>query len=294
MSLSQVRGYFGVHSIAPYNVNTGKFYGMVRVLKGSSFSLTGETIDLTGGSQPYPWLVEDGLITEELALNFGEFPDFLYEVFLGKKPTANAAQALGSVDTLTDVNGTLVDATTGLASIGIKTSSEGDLKFGSYLIEAITATTVNVYASSNVDFNRGTDTVFNGDDLSIIAADITIGDTSDVQDITDFGLEITGGSGTVAMTIGDTAKFNVQPPNSGSSIVKVGGVADSFAEFGALVYGQKRGNSEMVELDIYRLKGIGLPHNFTPKEWAESEVTAKAFYDSAKDGVFSVRTIKPV
>ena len=68
MALSNPRIVFGVHSVSPYSRTTGEFYGILKVLGGSSLSLSGELLKLNGGSRKYPWAVEDGLITAEMTL----------------------------------------------------------------------------------------------------------------------------------------------------------------------------------------------------------------------------------
>lgn len=294
MALSNPRAIYGIHSVTPYNINTGEFYGTMKVLQSSSLALTGELISLNGGSSKYPWAVEDGLITSELALSFNQYDDFLFELMLGKKPTANAAEASGSITTLTNKNGALVEATTGIASVGIKTGSEADLKFTKYVVKAVDATTVDVYAASDIDFKSGEDKSFESDLLKITATPLTITDTSGVTEVPGYGIELTGGSGTVAMTADDTATFEVRSANSESMDVVIGGAGDVFPEWGAIVVAQKRGTSEMFEIDLFRVKAVGLPIGFNTNEFSQAEITAQAFYDSNRNGIMSVRHIKPV
>lgn len=295
MALSDPRIVFGIHSVTPYNRTTREPYGILKVLQGSTFSLSGDLISLNGGSFRFPWAIEDGNITAELSMTFNEYPDFLYTLFLGKEPTANSAEASGNVSTITNASGTsVVDATTGIASVAATSGDEADLKFGTIVVKAASATTVDLYYSSDVDFNRGTDGSFENDLLKVTSSPITIPDSGATVTDTTFGLEFTGGSGTVGMTAGDTAVFSVRPINSGSSEVVVGGVSDVFPEFGAYVYAQQRGSGQMFELDIYRLKALGLPHNFNSKEFSEAEVTAQAYYDSTRSGVFSMVNVTPV
>ena len=297
MALSNPRTIFGVHSFSPYNITTGEFYGTVKVLDSSSLTLSGETIDLTGGSSNYPWAVEDGLITSELSLSFSQYEDFLFEIFLGKSPTANAAEAGGSVTTLTDKLGVIVNATTGIASVDIKSGSETDLKFAKFVVKVVTATTVDVYMSSDADITRGTDGEYQNDLLKITATPLTILDSSGVVEVPGYGVELTGGSGTVALdtagAVGDTATFSTKPINTKSMDVTIGGSSDVVPEFGAIIMAEQRGNSEMMEIDLFRVKGVGMPIGFTKKEWSVAEVTAKAFYDSTRNGVFSLRHVTP-
>jgi len=297
MALSDPRGIFGVHSFSPYNVTSGDFYGTVKVLDSSNLVLSGETIDLTGGSNKYPWAVEDGLISSEMSLAFSQYEDFLFEIFMGKSPTSNAAEASGSVTALANKSGTVINATTGIASIGLKSGSSADLKFGKFIIEVISGTTVDVFLSSDADITRGTDGTYQNDLLKVTSSALTVPDTGGAVEIPGFGVEIIGGSGTVnletAGAIGDTAGFSTRPVNTKSMDVTIGGTADTIPEFGAIIMAQSRGNGEMFEIDAFRCKAIGLPIGFTKKEWSSAEVTAKLIYDSTRNGVFSIRHVTP-
>lgn len=293
MALSNPRAFYGIHSVAPYRRTDNTPYGILRVLGDSSLSLTGELVSLNGGSNKYPWVVEDGLITAELALTFREYPDWVFELFLGASVTANAAQATGSVSAIENVSGTsIVDAATGIDSVAATGADEADLKFATYVVKATGANTVDIFASTNVDFGQGTNASFEGDDLSILASDITIPDTGGTVAVADFGLTFTGGSGTIAFTTGDSAKFQVKPINTGSSDITVGASASVFPSFGAFVVAAKRGSFEMVEFDLFNVKAVGLPIGLTENAFSEASVTAQAFYDSERDGVFAVRTVK--
>lgn len=295
MALSAPRVFFGVHSFSPYSRSTGLPYGIVKVLKGSSLSMEGELSELMGGSSKNAWAVEDGAIKTEMGLKFSEYPDFLFELFMGIAPTANAAETAGAVaTTLTNVYGTSAkSATVGVASVGLKSGSSADVKFGKYIMKVVSATTVDVYYLSDIDIARGSNGTMQGDTLKVTASALTIA-TSTAVTIPSFGLELTGGSGTIGMTTGDTASFAIRPVNTGSSTVRIGAAADTtFPEFGALVYAQKRGNSEITELDLFRCKAAGMPLGFESNGWSESEVKIKVFYDSDKNGLFDFTHVKP-
>lgn len=291
MALSDPRLNFGVHSVTPYNRTTGVPYGILKVLGNSSLNLTGEQIDLFGGSARFAWDTGDGTITSEMSLAVKELPDFLFQLFLGKTPTVNSAEATGNVSTITNKNGTsVVSATVGIASVAATGSDEADLKFGRYTVVATGANTVDLYCMSDVDFARGTDAEFEDDTLSIASA-ITIPDTGGTVAVADFGLTFTGGSGTVAFTTGDTATFEVRPINTASTTVRVGGTADTFPYFGSVIMAQQKADGRMFEIDAFKCKSLGMPLNFQEKAFSEFEITVKVLYDSAKNGVFDMREV---
>lgn len=289
---SAPRSFYGVHSFTPYSRTNATPYGIIKVLKSSSLSLSATLVDLLGGSNKYPWNSEEGEIKAELSLKFGEFPNFLFTLFLGKAPTAVSTEATGSVTALTNYNGTSVVATTGIATVNLISASDADLKFGKYTVVAVSTTTVDVYMSSDCDMGRGTNGSYTTDTLKIAAAQTIT--QSVATSITGYGFKLTGGGGTIGMTVGDSATFYVLPDHTGASTVVIGGIADQvYPEFGAIVMAQKRGNQEMVEIDCYRCKAAGMPLNFSENAWAEGDVKIKLLYDSSLDGVFQFRHVKP-
>jgi len=62
MPLSKPRTIYGIHEVVPYFLDSGLPYGVIRVLAGSTISLAGELVSLTGGSSSYPWDAQDGNI----------------------------------------------------------------------------------------------------------------------------------------------------------------------------------------------------------------------------------------
>lgn len=291
MSRTAPRALFGVHGVTLYRRSNGLPYGELRVLKGSSLSMQAELVGLKGGSNKYDWAVEEGAIEAELTLNVGQIEDFMMELFLGKAPTALTAEATGNVSTLTNVKGTSVmNGTNGISVVGATAADEADLKFGKYAIIATATQTFDLYLLSSIDIHRGTDVDFTTDAMKIETG-LSVASASAVSAAT--GLTFTK-VGTPAFTVGDTATFAVRPINSGGSTVRVGGQADqSFPEFGALVYAQKRGNQEITELDIFRCKGAGMPLPFEMGAFAGFELKIKCMYDDALDGLFDWRHVKP-
>lgn len=109
-------------------------------------------------------------------------------------PAINSANIKGS---------SVLNATTGLIA-GLKAGSEASLKAGAYIIIARSASSVDVIATTK-DF-KTVNGVLNASPLSI-----TTGTSVDVldQDGNPTGLELTGGSGTIAFVEGDYAKADV-------------------------------------------------------------------------------------
>jgi len=236
MGLSNPNSIFGVHSVTAYNPDTLVPYGTAKVVGQANLNFSGELVPLNGGSSAYPWRVERGLISSEVTLTLREYPDWLYAAFLGKAVTSNAAETGGAIGSaLTNANGTsVVDAATGIATATVKSGSEADLKAGLYVVVAASATTVDVYAMSDVDFAQGTDLEFVDDSLKITASALTITASTAVT-IPNLGVELTGGSGTIGMTTGDTAFFEIRPINTGSTEVVIGASNETYVDVGLLL-----------------------------------------------------------
>lgn len=291
MALSSRKAVYGIHSVTAYNPDTLTPYGTGKVVGSFSLNLSSELTELHGGSYPFPWKIENGVISTEGSVMLREIPDWLYETFLGNAASTNAAEASGAVGSLTNAYGTsLLDAATGVASVGLKSGSSADLKAGMYQAIVVSATTVDVYAMTDVDFARGTDLTFQDDALKITASALTITTGGAATEIPNTGLEFIGGSGTIGMTIGDTAFFDSRPVNTGSTTATVGTSTISFPDIGLFCAAQKQGDDEIFMLDIMRCKAIGHPFSLSEKTFMESEISLRAFYDTDRDGLF--RTIR--
>lgn len=289
MSLSKPRTIFGVHSVTPYNISTKMPYGMARVVQGSTFSLEGKTIELKGGSNRFSWQIEDGDIEASLAFGVSEYPNWLFELFGGKAPTEGSAEVSGNLSTIVDVKGTSVVAAAGILATGTVTTA-ADLKLGRLIFKATAVDALSIYAVSDVDFGRGTDAEFTNDALLIDTwTGITTGAT---HLIPNFGITLTAGGSATAMTIGDIAYMDVRPVNTFNRIVKIGGIADEFPEFGCMIYAQKSGSGAVFEIEAYRLKAIGLSLGAERKTFGKSDYTAKAVYDSTQNAICSIREIE--
>ena len=292
MALTAPRVLFGINSVALYNTTTGIYYGLLRVLKSCTFTLAGELIELKGGSNPYNWVVENGNINAELAISSSEYPDFIFQLFAGKDPTDVAAEASGNASALTNKNGTSMVSAAGLLA-AVTVSTAGDLKFGKYVIKATGSGAANIYWSSNLDEVRGTDASAYTDDTLLIQSLTGIGSGS-THVITNHGLTLTAGASAGSLVTGDTATFEVRPVTTGANITATfGGLNDTYPEFGALCYYAKRSTEEMMEIDIFKCKAIGLSLGAQEKAFGEWSVTAKCAYDSGRSGVYAIRYVKP-
>jgi hypothetical protein len=291
MGLSQPRTLFGVHSLTPYSRENMIPYGQTLVLQGSTFALEGGLVELKGGSSRFSWAVEDGDIDATLNFTVSEYPNWLFELFGGKAPTQGVAEASGNISAIVDVFGTSVVAATGIASVtAIPSTGAANLKMGKYVVKATASDAFKVYCLSDVDFGRGTDGTFVDDSLEIFSQ--TGATTGSTYDIVAFGLRITMGASPTSMAGGDTATFDVRPINTFNRSVRIGGISDSFPEFGCIIYAQKSGSGALFEIDCFKMKAIGINLGAERKAFGQSEYSAKAAYDTVKNGICDIREVE--
>ncbi|RLA59240.1 MAG: hypothetical protein DRQ89_14355 [Epsilonproteobacteria bacterium] len=275
--------------MCPYSRTTGEPYGILKVIGGGSLSLSAEFEDLFGGSNKYAWASEAKTIASEFTSSVKSMPDFLFEVYLGASVATTAASALGSIlDALANVNGTSAfDATTGVATVTVKSGSEADLKDAKYLVKAVSATTVDVFMYTDVAADKGTDITYEDDLLKITATALTIVAATAVE-IPNTGLELTGGSGVIALVTGDTADCRVAAAHGGVSEITIGESTSSFPEHGIVALGAKRADGSLFEIDIFKAVGGGFPISLEETVFSIPELTIKLLYDSAKNAVAKI------
>jgi len=289
MALSTNRIVYGIHSMAPYQRADGLPYGILKVIGGGALALSAEFEDLFGGSNKYAWASEAKTISSEFTASVKSMPDFLFEVYLGASVSSTAASATGSiVDSLANVKGvSAFDAATGIASIGIKSGSEADLKDAKYVVKVASPTTVDVYMLTDIAADKGTDISYEDDALKITASAITIA-TGAAVDIPNTGLEFTGGSGTIAMVADDTADCRVAASHGGVSEITIGESTSTFPEHGVVALSAKRADGSLFEIDIFKAVGGGFPISLEETVFAIPELTLKLLYDSDKNAIAKV------
>lgn len=292
MALGNPRILYGVHSISPYSRTDGTPYGILKVIGSANIALSSDLEQLYAGSNKFAWAAENKTVATDLTCKVKAYPGFLFSLFLGATVTDAGADATGTISTPANKYGsTVINGTTGLATITIDSGGNGNLKFGKYVLKATSEDDLNIYLLSDIDIARGTDASYTDDTL--LVGTVAIADSGGTTDVADLGLTFTGGSGTVAFTIGDTATFQVLPPSSASSSIVVGKSTDTFPNFGALLLAQKRATGEMFEIDAHNCVGGGLPINFEENAFSQPELKMTCLYDSSLDRVFTIRHIVP-
>lgn len=288
MGLKANRIVYGIHSMAPYARIDRLPYGILTVIGGGTISFAAETEKLFGGSQKFAWAVESKTIDSTFTATVKSLPDFLFQQYLGADVSTTAASATGSIiQALTNAKGTSVVAATGIASIGIKSGSEADVKDGKYIVKAVTATTVDVYLMSNIAFDKGTAKEYVDDSLKITATPLTIVSATPVE-IPGFGLELTGGAGTIGMTVDDTATARVAAAHGGVSEITIGKNTTTFPEHGIVALSAKRSDGSLFEIDMFKAVGSGFPIALEETVFTIPELTIDLLYDPCKNAIAKI------
>ncbi len=292
MSFGYNRINYGIHSICPFRISDGLPYGILKVLGGGTMTLSSDFEEMFGGSNKFAWAVESKTISSEWTATVKTMPDFMFELFLGANVSTVAASATGTVGALENVrNATVFEVTTGIASVALKTGSDADLKDGVYIVKAVSATTVDIYALTDIEFNKlGASNVlaYLTEDLKVNETPITIV-ASTAAEIVGLGVELTGGSGTILMTENDTAKFHVNSAHGGVSTIDIGASSTIFPEHRQLCLSQKRANGDVFEMELYKVVGSGMPIPFEESAFAIPELSMKLIQDPCTNKVATIR-----
>lgn len=294
MPLSDPRIVFGIHNITPYSRTTGLPYGILKVLGDVTMSLKADSVDLHGGGNKFPYASEVTKIDPSLNFSCKSLEDFVMELFMGASVSKTAASSNGTISAISNFKGTSVmSATTGVATATMKAGESGELKIGKFMIKAVSATTVDVYAMSDLNFkSKGDDLSFQDDYLKITASPLTITASTAVE-IPNSGIELTGGSGVIGMTEDDTAYFYVTPPHAGLSEISFGQDGLTFPEHGVYIVAQERSSGDMFEIEIFKAKSsAGMVIPLSEGGYSISDMSLKLLYDSTKEKVGIIRASK--
>lgn len=292
MALSDPRAVYSVHSVVPVSRTTGLPYGILQVIGDASLSFPAENTKLFGGSNKFPWAAEIVQIDSTFSYEARAFPDFNFELYMGASTSTTAASTSGTFSALSNSVGTSVfDATTGVATATLKATEEANVKTGRYFVKAVSATTVDVYCSTDIEFLRGTDLTYDDDTLKITASALTIA-TGAAVEIPNTGTELTGGSGAIALVTGDVAYYDVVSPHSGFSDITIGQSGISFPEHELHIFAAERSSGDIFEIIAYKAVGTaGMVMPLTRGDFAVTNIETTLLQDSTQGAVARIRAI---
>ena len=245
------------------------------------------------GSNLFLWDSAVSSFKPSVAIAARQISSSIIDMLVDGTTTTVTADSTGDVTDEANQYGTsIINATTGIATITLKSGDEGDAKEGWYMIKCPTnGATVNVYAMSSANFSRGTAASFSDDAGLITASPITITTGGATTDLADYGIRFTGGSGAIAMVAGDSAIFFVQKPHGGAYSTIIGAQPMEFSEYGCNIVSEANGGV-MYDLLLYRVKAAGMGFPFKEKNYSDYNVNMSVMYDSVKNafGVLKVTT----
>lgn len=285
--ISSIKGASDI-TFLTYNPNGG--FGLpiahTEIVGALSITSSSSTVDLNGGESPYPH--ESSVSTSEASFSAVvrvAMSEVVKAAFGSSVTTATLTS--GSAAGLANSVGTSVfKSTTGVASVSV--TNADNLKRGIYIIKAVSATTVDVYTTTSVDGGNYADRKIN----KINATPITITSGSAVNLLdgvggNTFGLSLTGGSGSIAMTVGDEATFKVFAKGDNSYDMDIG-KSGEVPKYVALAFSSgKTGGASMM---IYAHKVLipGFNFEFPEKEYTEFTIEGKLLYDANADKVMTI------
>jgi hypothetical protein len=284
------RQLFGVHSVCSVSRTTRIPTGTVRVLGDISLAFEASSVQNRGGSSWYPWATEITEINPSISFQIKEYPDWVMTNYAAAKITTTAASATdGTVTALVNKEGTSVfDASTGIATVTLESGENDNMKTGAFRIIAVSATTVDVYAVSNFQFTRGTDLYADDNTMKITTSPLTVTSGSTTS-IPGTGMEITGGSGTIALVAGDVSEYHVASPHNGLSKVEIGVDGYIFPEHELYIFGKQRADGRAVY--IHCPKAVctsGMTWNFSQGDFSNTDISVDLLNDATLGNVATI------
>jgi hypothetical protein len=274
MSLNNNITSFGVYQVVFSDYNNPSIKGSGKILGDFTPETTQELVDLRGGSSPYPWGSAPGEAEASISVTIKQYDKnvlrFLNPYIDGAIVEDPDGDTGGYVSTIQNILGTsVVDATTGIASIAVDGATKDELAYGEYIAKAVDATSIDLY----VDTDLSGKAPYINDDLKINDTPIIIPGTGGT--VTYKGVTFTGGSGAIAMTPGDLAKFSVRPVNTYLMQNIIGKVGANPKEFSLMVAAEVLNDRIRVVRYPRCICGGGGNLKFPYKEWATIETTIK-------------------
>ena len=283
---------FGIHGMTVRDFFTGLPIAELDVVGDLSLPVTAETEDIFGGAHVWAVAGEPKTLNCEGSLELREFPEDIAEYLAAGVGAKVAASATGTATTLTNYYGTsAVSATTGMATVGLKSGETAELKAGRYMVKVVTATTIDVYATMSSDLRKGTALTIQDDTLKITATPLTVTASTAVE-VPNLGVEITGGSGTIGMTPGDTAYFDIYPPHAGVETITLGASTSTFKRVALTLSAQKRTTGEIGYIDCPNALALGIPFGGKEKGFASGAVNLKVYTHETLDYSMQFTNIK--
>lgn len=265
---------FGIHQITFRDLVDPSIMGTGKILDNATPELTQELVKLTGGSSAFSWAAAPGLADGTISVVLKQYDkNILKFINSNLSDETNIVEnasgdAAGFTSAIANGKGvSVVDATTGIASIAVDSSTVANLAYGDYAVKAVSATTVDLYLNTDISGKA----TYVDDNLKITSTPITIPGTGGT--VVSNGVEFTGGSGTVALVTGDVATFSVRPINTYNLTNFIGKIGSAPKEFRVDIFGENI-NGRIRQATFPRVIAAGGANlKFLTKEFSMIETT---------------------
>lgn len=285
MTIEKVRDFFGIKYLIPYDISSFKPFGVFRVIQELNFERTIDLIDLLGGHIAGAWDTEPGQPENVLTGTIREYPFFAFDILEGANTIETAAEALGNVGAIANKSGTsVVDATTGIASVAAKSSEEDNIKGIRYVFVATGADTVDIYVHGDATF---------ANIQAVVVENVTVPGTGGTVDVDSLGITITGGSGAIGFVTDETATVETRPIHNGFGQTQVGQSIDVIQRFGLIAVFPKKSDGAQFFIDLPEVVAAGMPWSGISREWSEFALNAKPIVNAATDSVYTLYSKLP-
>jgi hypothetical protein len=289
-------GIYGLWSVTFKDRVSKLPQAMIKVAAEFTCPFEADMEDYVGGGSKFVLASEPKYIKADAAFQIKQFNKESY-LYLGAGSDASgSAEPTGAVTAPANAKGTSAVAATGIATIAVKGGSEKDLKTGDYVGVVVSASTIDLYCDSDVDFGGvytgGTATQFIDDTNKITAAplSITMGGTVDVAS---YGISITGGASAISMTTGDTFTFSVRAANIANEVITLGDrntFFKSYSVVATMVPKSITGEVMYIYMPIVQVSGLTI----APKEyaWVSSSPKLKVLRSESENMVAKIKRVQ--
>jgi hypothetical protein len=283
-------GVFGVQSVTFSNQQTKIPIAQLKVPAELNFPFEADLVDLFGGANKFVLEAEPAYFKSTVTMQFKQFDAALYKILSGATITTNVTPnttgTLGTPEAIV-TNGatnTVTDVTKGIASTAI--TAAVDLKVGRYIIVAMSSSTVDIYAITDLEANMGTNTMTYADNtLLVIGSPFTLSNAATT--ITGLGFSITSVA-TPVMTTGDSAYIDVMPPRVADEQIVIGMSNLYIPKVDVWCSTQEKGNGESYLIHIPNMQPSGLQLPLKEFAWAANSPKLTALYDSTANMIAQV------
>ena len=277
MSIEKVRDLYGLKYLIPYNITTRKPYCVLRVVGELSFENEIEAVELLGGHSNAPWDIEYGQPSPTLTGVVREYPAELFEILETTTITENSTEASGSINNITNHQGTSLYKSPGITNVTAHPSLLSSLIFGEYVLVATGAQTLSLYVKGLTDDFS--------DIECLVASGISTTTTGSVT-VTAAGIVLTV-TGLPAYTVGDTMAFDVRPVNTGSTEVLVG-TGNEPSNFGLMCIFPRKTDGVLHAIDIFNVAGRGMPWKGVSREFSEFNINWRPTVRASDGAVYKL------